>query len=134
MTKLSERAEAGEDAAALLRELWQAAHPGAFRDISGYPANLHVKESEEEVSSRRTFRGFLYINTPEAYLAAAVMLVPKGWMVTQLAELGGAGGCSCNLGNPGTGQFVIADAGEPTMAHALIAAIAKTMEADDGGE
>ena len=67
----------------------------------------------------------------EAYLDAAAMFVPEGWLVAHLSELGGAGGCCCALGNPGTGQDVTADAGERTMAFALLAAAMKARQTDE---
>lgn len=57
-----------------------------------------------------------------ASIDAAKQLVPEGWLVEHLNELGGAGGCFCSLGNPGTSQNVISDAGARTMALALTAA------------
>lgn len=66
-----------------------------------------------------------------AYLDAAAMFVPEGWLVAHLSELGGAGGCCCTLGNPGTGQDVTADAGERTMAFALLSAAMKARQTDE---
>ena len=72
------------------------------------------------------FAALLHINTPESLLAATMMLVPEGWLIVHLSELGAAGGCVCKLGNPETSEEAIADAGERTMALALIAAIAQS--------
>jgi hypothetical protein len=64
-----------------------------------------------------------------AYADAVLMLVPEGWMVVSWSELGLAGGCTAQLGNPGTGGEVTSDEGARTLALALAAAIAKAGEA-----
>lgn len=76
-------------------------------------------------------RRFGILIDAEAYLDAAAMFVPEGWLVAHLSELGGAGGCCCTLGNPGTGQDVTADAGERTMAFALLSAAMKARQTDE---
>ena len=64
-----------------------------------------------------------------AYESAALMFLPEGWMVVSWSELGLAGGCTAQLGNPGTGGEVTSDEGARTLALALAAAIAKVGEA-----
>lgn len=67
-----------------------------------------------------------------ASIDAAMTLVPEGWMLTSLSELGMAGGCVCGLGNPGTGAVAIADAGEHTLALAVCSASLRARS--QGGE
>lgn len=63
-----------------------------------------------------------------AYLSAAEMLVPEGWLIVQLSDIGLAGGCMCVLDNPGTSVEIIEDTGARGLWQALAAAIAKTRE------
>lgn len=104
-----------EDTAGLLDELWLQMKGATY-----------VSDKVARHLDLDNFANFLAINTPESLLAAAMMLVPDGWLIAHLSELGAAGGCVCKLGNPETGDDTIADAGERTMALALIAAIAES--------
>lgn len=65
-----------------------------------------------------------------ASIDAVLTLFPYGWLVVHLSELGGAGGCICKLGNPGSSQEALSDAGATTMALALLAA---SLRAKAGG-
>lgn len=66
------------------------------------------------------FRAFLDINTPEAHLAAVMMLVPEGWDWT-LTSSGGPGPMAITSGNE---RYVVG----ATPANALIAALARSIE------
>lgn len=121
LTDLIARVEAGT--AEQQRELLEAAFNatrGPKPEIWSVPYEVHTPEYSAWVERKWKFGAML---EAEAYLDAALMLLPEGWMVTHLSELGGAGGCVCALGNPGTGASVTADAGERTLALALTAAI-----------
>lgn len=74
------------------------------------------------------FYAFQAIIETRAYLSAAEMLVPEGWLIVQLSDIGFAGGCMCALGNPGTSAEIIEDTGARERWQALAAAIAKTRE------
>lgn len=116
MTTIATRAAAAkpDETAGLLRELY-----------------TEVRIEFDNRGHREPFNALIAINTPESLLAAAMMLIPEGWLIVHLSELGAAGGCVCKLGNPETGEDTIADAGERTMALALIAAIGSAV-ADPG--
>ena len=97
---LSARAEAGEDAAVLLEQLYD-----------------HSPHAWQGFDHRDKFERLLNINIPEAHLAAAMMLIPEndknGWTIH------GTGFVTIGFESSSYG---------PTPAHALIAAIARTME------
>ncbi len=57
-----------------------------------------------------------------ASLDAAMTMMPEGWLVVSLSDLGLAGGCMCRLGNPGTSQDAMSDCGVRTLTLALTAA------------
>jgi hypothetical protein len=61
---------------------------------------------------------------------AAVSLIPAGWMITYLSEIGGAGGCACNLGNPGNSKSAFSDHGARTLAHSVTAAALRACAAE----
>lgn len=113
MTDLIARIEKAQPSEA--RELFHEALFATFDWNPGDPTRLRIAQ-------------LIYARS---YLDAAAMFVPEGWLVAHLSELGGAGGCCCALGNPGTGQDVTADAGERTMAFALLAAAMKARQTDE---
>lgn len=64
----------------------------------------------------------------QAYHDAAMMLIPDDWMITFLSELGLAGGCVCELGNPATSQDAKSDEGARTIPLAIAAAAVRIKE------
>lgn len=64
----------------------------------------------------------LRIKNYTASLDAAMTMMPEGWLVVSLSDLGLAGGCMCRLGNPGTSQDAMSDCGVRTLTLALTAA------------
>lgn len=128
-TEIAAAAERGEDAGELLEALY---------DLADWAWAGERK--------RAIFDTFLSIDTPEAYMAAAWMLLPEGWFLT--------GGGWCGVEGKGFGfglqdQLLTSEevraqkrkgkpptkwTGEryaPTPAHALIAAIARSVETTD---
>lgn len=103
---LAHRAEqAGpEETRGLLEELWQATNAGSY--WNGY-----------------TFRQFLDINTPDAHLAAAMMLA-RDYRRVEFGWYEGGGGWAYLH----TAQDEVFEAEAATPALALIAAIAKLHE------
>jgi hypothetical protein len=107
---IADRAEAGEDAAVLLDELWQLLRGPTY-----------TTDSKQRVELSN-FLALLDINTPEAHLAAAMMLLDEKWGF-QIMPL------YCVLKHPNSGcqdseKDVHASGTSP--AHALIAAIARS--------
>lgn len=121
ISQRAEQAGAGETRG-LLEELFDVVHPVSMC--------WDFDQGETHSLRRLPFDALLAINTDEAFLAAAMMLMPEGWMIISLSELGGAGGDSCTLSNPGNGLRADSDAGARTLALALIASIAHTKETD----
>ena len=131
---LSARAEAGEDATVLLDELWQLCR-----------GNTYVGDSKQRIMLTN-FLALMQVNTPEAHLAAAMMLVPEGWRLAALCErdpwfvrLETTDFESITWGKGGDWITTITSGHEvkatgPAPAHALIAAITKTQETDNGSE
>lgn len=113
----------------------EAAQPSEAREV--FLIAFHSAFPEPDIDDEASQQWFSLMDKllkrmdAEAYLDAAAMFVPEGWLVAHLSELGGAGGCCCTLGNPGTGQNVTADAGERTMAFALLAAAMKARQTDE---
>lgn len=115
-----------EDTAGLLEELFKALYPKPDRSNEPEwrgPGTLREPLYHHWFTRINRFQKMI---AAEAFIDAAMMLVPDGWLIVHLSELGAAGGCVCKLGNPETGDDTIADAGERTMALALIAAIAES--------
>lgn len=117
MTPISTRAEAGDDAAVLLRALWKVAHPEPIK------ATVEWREWNRRGT---IFDQFIDINTPEAHLAAAMMLVPEGCQMELWSWPSGSAEASLHFD---TGRTVERTGRTP--AHALIAAIARIGEADE---
>lgn len=111
---IATRAEAGEDAALLLRDLYQKTFP---------PVRSRDHTVEEcETADLRAFRFFRMIGA-EAYVDAAMMLIAPNtfYHISQFSEDGGSGAEAHVYPNRNVGDDY---AGEgPTPAHALIAAI-----------
>lgn len=114
------------EAREVLVALWNGSQTGA-----GYPQwdiyhghDVTLAESTLQATWER-YRATL---DARAYLSAAEMMVPEGWLIVQLSDIGLAGGCMCALGNPGTSADIIEDTGARERWQALAAAIAKTRE------
>lgn len=132
VAEIATRAERGDDAGELLRGLAKAVwHPFY---------TLPVDWDAERFERHNTFDALLAIKTPEAHLAAAMMLVPEGkeWTLDCLdaARDPRFGCCQARIhlmayaDDPEElGPQAIANG--PTPAHALIAAIARSMEHGD---
>jgi hypothetical protein len=120
MTTLSARAERGDDARELLDALYQMRF--------GHPAIHEYRQPDGQRGT--TFLRLLDINTPEAHLAAAMMLVPEGceWELTTLYGVARVG-INLNHGpddGPSYGESLM-----NSPAHALIAAIARMEESNE---
>jgi len=136
-SNLSARAEAGEDAAVLLRELFARMNPApdseglsVLREVARKDATTFDPTAPYAVFAKRaqTFDCLLDINTPEAHLAAAMMLVPDTMRIGSMGE-DGDGDFAANLVSRAVCTHGRVGEG-PTPAHALIAAIARSI--DDG--
>lgn len=127
VAEIATRAERGDVAGQLLREL-----ASAIWTWTHCPEGV---DTDLWVTRWNTFHKFLTINTPEAHLAAAMMLVPDGEGHDPFRLLKG-----CNPNNRSRGcraEIWIKNSHRPlrgsgpTPAHALIAAIARNMVTDE---
>ena len=114
MTSLSTRAEQAkpDEARGLLEELWDELAPKLWPKVTH---DLHCRAE--------TFARLLDINTPEAHLAAAMMLVPEGY--TGAVGFSAPYACGAHLFAPGGAMFKASDCQSPALA--LIAAISKAI-------
>lgn len=112
---LSQRIQtaSADETRALLEEAYEAVH-GKSCDWFRYYG---------EIDQKHDARAFDNMLNAEAYLDAAMMLLPVGWLIVSWSDLGGGGGCYCTLGCPGRGASAMADNGERTLALALLSAI-----------
>ena len=83
-------------------------------------SSYHNEAIDAHSKAIKRFKQFVDV---EAWFDAALTLIPDGWLIVQLTDLGDAGGTGCRLGNPGTVQQAYSDNGAKTMALALLAAI-----------
>ncbi len=127
MTNLPTRAERGDDARDLLRELWVPVMgiepPNEYKPRgwqTGEPT--FSPKWKAYLSKRSIFNHILDINTPEAHLAAALMLVPEGRHVEFERWADGQGRCEISRSGKTSAAW------GPTPAHALIAAIARSLD------
>ena len=110
---VSTRAEQGDDAVVLLDE----------------PGNTLARERGIQWATERAglFCSFLSINTPEAHLAAAMMLVPEGWTADVRRYPDGTGNATLYEWSPPCRN--VRSIGLKSPAHALISAISRIGEA-----
>ena len=146
MTDIAARAEAGEDAAVLLRELRSRVRGPMPRvrvpfqpDGSPWPIDgigPYTPEWRKWQDDATVFNNILKINTPEAHLAAAMLLVPDGeghdpfWLLKSSNPNNRSRGCRAEIWVKDRSRPLRGSG--PTPAHALIAAIARSM--NDGSE
>ncbi len=69
------------------------------------------------------FCQLLEVNTEPAFIGAALMLVPEGWLLDFMSDLGAGGGGCVELHNPGTGENVVEDRGARCLSLAILAAV-----------
>lgn len=104
---------------AMLEEAWLRIHH------EGYPP-----ENEEDTCRKcDAFYALLDINTDEAFLAAAMMLLPEGWVGYVGIGSGPVWACLQNRDDNPTRE---AEADASTPAQALLAAIIKARSDQDG--
>lgn len=141
MTDLSTRAERGDDARELLRELRDHIRPDFITETW-----MGFAPCPPDIANSIHWHTLLSINTPEAHLAAALMLVPEGWWLAGLsfvpedfrsaqehewsAQIAGPITWVTDDGFPEP-QFDCKEGIAKTPAHALIGAIARSMEHGD---
>lgn len=101
-----------DETRALLEEAYEALFPRYISRVYG-KLTTHTAHAD----------AFMRCLSAKAYLDAAMMLLPVGWLIVSWSDLGGGGGCCCTLGCPGTGASATADNGERTLALALLSAI-----------
>ncbi len=92
--------------------------------------NTHHDGGVVTIAPGHNFECFERALAGQFYHDAAMMLIKPGWMITYLSELGLAGGCVCELGNPGTSQSVMSDEGARSIPLAIAAAAVKVKECE----
>jgi hypothetical protein len=125
MSDIATRAERGDDAGELLRELALIVKPCWYQ----------TERPLEAVVEYVNWCKLVEINTPEAHLAAAMMLVPDGeghdpfWLLKGCNPNNRSRGCRAEIWIKNSHRPLRGSG--PTPAHALIAAIARSMEHGD---